>query len=118
MASSNRHLLQAACLLVLVLVYATVYAEARTYCDDEFHMAVYEACQGRKRSGGPAPQLLNLRDYLAMNRLRGTYKRSVGSPLADEAYLVSGLQKRSDYDGIASLCCYHGCTSDDIAVVC
>nr|BAS04358.2 relaxin-like gonad-stimulating peptide [Certonardoa semiregularis] len=113
-SDSHRHLLQATCLIILVL-HATLHVEAAKYCDSDFHLAVYRTCAAHKRNGG-APFSLN--DVLTMNRLRGTVKRSVGSTLDDEAFYITNLEKRTSYEGIASYCCLHGCTDSELAVVC
>nr|C9K4X8.1 RecName: Full=Gonad-stimulating substance; AltName: Full=Relaxin-like gonad-stimulating peptide; Contains: RecName: Full=Gonad-stimulating substance B chain; Contains: RecName: Full=Gonad-stimulating substance A chain; Flags: Precursor [Patiria pectinifera]BAI44654.1 gonad-stimulating substance [Patiria pectinifera]BAQ35469.1 relaxin-like gonad-stimulating peptide [Patiria pectinifera]BAQ35470.1 relaxin-like gonad-stimulating peptide [Patiria pectinifera] len=116
MTSNNRHLFQATC-LVLLLLHAAFHGGAlgEKYCDDDFHMAVFRTCAVSKRSQ-PG---MSLSDVLTMNRFRGhNIKRSIDSTLEDNAFFMSGLEKRSEYSGIASYCCLHGCTPSELSVVC
>nr|BAU68094.2 relaxin-like gonad-stimulating peptide [Echinaster spinulosus] len=113
MASGTRHLIVAA---FLVYVQSVLGTEAQRICDGNFHHQVYWTCAG-KRSGGSYD--LHSDDKLAVKRVRGlNFKRSAGTTLGDAAFLMSGLEKRSDYDGIASFCCLKGCTPEELSVVC
>lgn len=52
--ANYRLILEATCLLVL-LINTALYAEAaEKYCDEDFHMAVYRTCTEHKRSGRSA----------------------------------------------------------------
>ncbi|XP_022109020.1 gonad-stimulating substance-like [Acanthaster planci] len=117
MANNLRRRFQATCLVLLIL-QATINTGAvgEKFCDNDFHLAVYQTCSTHKRGDGEP--VLSLKDVLTGSRLRGNIKRSFGSTLEDEAFFASRLVKRSEYDGIASYCCIHGCTPSELAVVC
>nr|BAU68093.1 relaxin-like gonad-stimulating peptide [Coscinasterias acutispina] len=112
--ANHRLILEATCLLVL-LINTALYAEAAPkYCDEDFHMAVYRTCSEHKRSGRST---YSLNDLLTLNRLRSNPKRTVGSLEDDDLYLT--MQKRTEtYVGMGSYCCTVGCTREELSQVC
>ncbi|XP_071792452.1 gonad-stimulating substance-like [Asterias amurensis] len=108
--ANYRLILEATCLIVL-LINTALYAEAaEKYCDEDFHMAVYRTCTEHKRSGRSA---FSLNDFFRSNS-----KRTAGSPRQDDDFFLTMQKRPETYVGMGSYCCLVGCTRDQLSQVC